>query len=115
MDRLTNNEVAEVAQMQKHIDNLEACFENLWFNISHYEQPMRNMLLKDKDRNSAYFYNEIWKFLRFCKENHPEIKEEIMRKERQERQEQIRRQQERKAKKRKPFLKRFFYDVLPPL
>lgn len=84
MSRLTDNEVAEVANMQKRIDNLEAYMENLWLNIRYYEEPIRNMCLKDEDSDSTFFFEGVWKFVRYCKENHPEIKEEIMHKGQQE-------------------------------
>lgn len=111
---LADNEVTEVAKMQKHIDDLEAYLENLWFNLIMYSKPMTCLIKRDDD-NSANFFDRIWDFLKYCKENHPEIFKEIENKEQQERQELIKRLQQRKAKKRKSFLKRLYGDFLPLL
>lgn len=64
---MTDNEVAEVAKMQKRIDDLEACFENLFLNLRTDE----TCLMRKKDDTDEC--EEIWRFIDFVKTKYPEV------------------------------------------
>lgn len=106
MGRLTDNEVMEVVEMQRHIDNLEEYLSVLFFTLSGKDYPTCIPLKEVTDQ--SWFFNDVWKFLKYVRTDSPEVLEDFKSKERQERQRQIQRWQEQKAKRRKPFWKQMF-------
>jgi len=110
MGRLTDNEVREVAEMQRHIDNLEEYLSVLFATLRGKDYPTRLPLKEDTDQ--SWFFNDVWEFLKYVRTDSPGVLEDFKSKERQERQRQIQRRQERKTKRRKPFWKRLF-DCVP--
>jgi len=109
MGRLTDNEVREVAEMQRHIDNLEEYLSVLFATLRGKDYPTRLPLKEDTDQ--SWFFNDVWEFLKYVRTDSPGVLEDFKSKERQERQRQIQRWQERKTKRRKPFWKRLFACV----
>jgi len=109
MSRLTDNEVREVAKMQRHIDNLEEYLSVLFATLRGKDYPTRLPLKEDTDQ--SWFFNDVWEFLKFIRQSHPEVLDEFKSKERQERQRKIQLWQERRTKQPKPFWKRLFACV----
>lgn len=98
MERLTDNEVAEVAKMQAKIDHYEEFLSNLHLNII---SPSEHLTLVHGDIETY----DIWSFIEFIKNTHPEVIAEFKDREQQELSKLIR-QQKQRAKSPIPFWKR---------
>lgn len=113
MTHLTDNEVAEVAKMQKLIDDYEACFSCLFLFIRKDETP-----IMVKHGYDVPWFQDIEDFVRYIRDRHPDIMKEYRAKGRdfkpsyieepQEPSEPTQAQTKPQAKKRKRSLKQAF-------
>lgn len=67
----TEADARTVAQMQRHIDDLEACVENGFLNIK--SEHLYHMTKKE----GCDLYDVIWEFLAFIHEKHPDVLREF--------------------------------------
>jgi len=104
MSRLTDNEVREVINMQRHIDNLEEYLHALFMQVRG-----RTLYVPQKeDTNQSWFFEEVSEFLCYVTENHPTILADFRNRKQEEQRQQIRLWQEQRTKRLKPFWKRLF-------
>lgn len=104
---LSDEDVREVARMQRLIDDYEACLDYLYCLIyKEGEDPV--MVCHDED---IFWFRPIERFASFVRHSHPELLDELRHKERQELRQTIQQRQERKAKLPMPFLKRSFSEL----